>query len=230
MRLGRAWQLRIPVDSVLYGSASINNLLEFLGMAVNVWLECMESDAQDCILSIGDNTSAVGWLHKSSHFKLAAQEAHLMIARRMALLVLDANCCLASQHIQGDLNTVADLLSFSDEMTRAGGKKHPIAFDNPPNDVLLQRFHIMYYPEQIPKNFKISKLPSKILSWVLSVLRITALCSTAEQKAARSPTTGPRVVGSAFAPNLYVVMTLSSITYPQSDERSSFVPTLPAFE
>ena len=39
-------------------------------------------------------------------------EAHLMIARHMALLVLDANCCLASQHIRGDLNTVADLLSF----------------------------------------------------------------------------------------------------------------------
>ena len=135
LRLGRAWQLRIPVDSVLYGSASINNLLEFLGMAVNVWLECMESDAQDCILSIGDNTSAVGWLHNSSHFKLATQEAHLMIARRVSLLVLDANCCLASQHIRDDLNTLADLLSFSGGITRAGGKKHPIAFDNPPNRV-----------------------------------------------------------------------------------------------
>ena len=74
----------------------------------------MESDAQDCILSIGDNTSAVGWLHNSSHLKLAAQEVHLMIARRMALLVLDANCSLASQHIRGNLNTVASLLSFSE--------------------------------------------------------------------------------------------------------------------
>ena len=69
-------------------------------MAGNVWLmECMESDAQDCILSIGDNTSAVvGWLlvHKnSSCFKLATHKAHLMIVRRVALMVLDAtNCCL----------------------------------------------------------------------------------------------------------------------------------------
>ena len=81
-------------------------------MAVNVWLECMESDAQNCILSIGDNTSAVGWLQNSSCFTLAAHEAHPMIAMHVALLVLDANCCLAPQHIRGNLNTVADLLSF----------------------------------------------------------------------------------------------------------------------
>ena len=99
LRSGQAWRLRIPEDSVLYGSAPINSILEFLRMAVNVWLECMESDAQDCILSIGDNTSALGWLHNSSHVKLAAHEAHLMIVRRVAILVLDANCCLASQHI-----------------------------------------------------------------------------------------------------------------------------------
>ena len=105
-------------------------------MGVNIWLECMESDTQDCILSIGDNTSAVGWLHNSSHFKVAAQEAHLMIARRVALLVLDANSCLASQHIRGDLNMVARLPSFlGGILTWAGGKKHPIAFDNPLNRI-----------------------------------------------------------------------------------------------
>ena len=110
--------------------------------------------AQDCILSLGDNTCAVGWLHNSSRFKLATQGAHLMIARCvLALLVLDANCCLASQHIQGDLNTVADLLSFSGGITRPGGKKHPIAFDNPPNDVLTQRFHL-YYPEQLDARYR----------------------------------------------------------------------------
>ena len=72
----------------------------------------------------------------------------------------------------------------------------------------------MYYPEQIPKNFKISQLPSEILSWVFSILRIAVLCSTAKQKAATSPTTGPSVTYSIFAPKLDVAMTLSSITYP----------------
>ena len=229
LRSGRAWRLRIPEESVLYGSASINNLLEFLGMAVNVWLECLESDAQDCILSIGDNTSAVGWLHKSSRFNLETQEAHLMVARRVALLVLDADCCLASQHIRGDLNTVADLLSFSGGMTRAGGKKHPIAFDNPPNDILTQRFHL-YYPEQIPSNFEISPLPSEILLWVLSVLQTAAASLTAEPKEVTRPTTGPGAAGSDFVPKQGKEMTLSSIGYLQSDEKWSFGHTLPAFE
>ena len=151
--LGPGLETKDTRGQCTYGSASINNFLEFLGMAVTVWLECMESDAQDCILSIGNNTSAVGWLHNSSHFKLATQEAHLMIARRVSLLVLDANCCLASQHIRDNLNTVADLLSFSGGITRPGGKKHPIAFDNPPNDVLTQRFHL-YYPEQLDARYR----------------------------------------------------------------------------
>ena len=109
LRSGRAWRfLRIPEGNILYGSASINNLLEFLGMAGNVWLEYMESDAQDCILSISDNTSAIGWLHNSSRFKLATHG----VVRHVAILVLDASCCLvASQHVQGDLDRVEDLLS-----------------------------------------------------------------------------------------------------------------------
>jgi hypothetical protein len=37
LRSGRAWRLRIPKGSILYGSALINNLLEFIGMAVKVW-------------------------------------------------------------------------------------------------------------------------------------------------------------------------------------------------
>ena len=40
----------------------------------------------------------------------------------------------------------ADLFLFSGGITQAGGKKHPIAFDDPANDILTQRFHL-YYPE-----------------------------------------------------------------------------------
>jgi hypothetical protein len=117
--------MRIPKESVLCGSPLINNLLEFIGMAVNIWLECLESDANNCMLSLGDNTSAVGWLHNSSRLdvKLAAHTAHLVVARHVALLALNAGCRLASQHIQGDLNTVANLLSFAGGTTRAGGKR-----------------------------------------------------------------------------------------------------------
>jgi hypothetical protein len=228
---GRAWRIRIPKDSILYGSPLINNLLEFIGMAVNIWLECLVAEANDCIMALGDNTSAVGWLHNSSRLNVtwAAHEAHLVVARHVALLVLNAGCCLASQHIQGDLNTVADLLSFAGDITRAGGKKHPIAFDDPPNDILTQRFHL-YYSEQIPESFKISPLPSEISSWVLSVLQIAASSLTVASKGATRPTTGPGEGGSVSAPKQDKALTLSSLEYPQSDRSFTSDPLLPAFE
>jgi hypothetical protein len=70
---------------------------------------------------------------------------------------------LASQHLKGGLHFVAGLLSFAGSRTQAGGKRHPITFNNPPNDIIIQRFHPCY-PEQIPATFAISQLPSKILS------------------------------------------------------------------
>jgi hypothetical protein len=230
LRSGRAWRIRIPSTSILYGSALINNLLEFLGMAINIWLECQEACDHDCILALGDNTSAVGWLHNSSRLdiKLAAHSAHLLVARHVALIVLNAGCCLASQHIQGDLNTVADLLSFAGSRTRAGGKRHPIAFDDPPNDILNQRFHL-YYPEQIPGNFKISQLPSAILSWALSILQTAASSLTAGLKEVTKPTIELGDVGSSSAPSPAEALTLSSLSYPQSDANFSSDPSLPAF-
>lgn len=230
LRSGRAWRIRIPKESILYGSALINNLLEFIGMAVNIWLECLEADDQDCILASGDSTSAIGWVHNTSRLNpnLIAHAAHLMVARHVALVLMQAGCCLASQHTKGDLNTVADLLSFAGELTRAGGKTHPIAHDDPPNDILTQRFHI-YYPEQVPANFEITQLPSEISSWVLAVLRIAASSLTAESKAATNPTTeaGDAGLGSAQKPEEH--MTLSSMTYPQTDKNFSSGPLLPAF-
>jgi hypothetical protein len=225
---GRAWRIRIPETSILYGSALINNLLEFIGMAVNIWLECLVAATHDCILALGDNTSAVGWLHNSSRLnKWKAHAAHLLVARHVASLVLEADCCLASQHIPGELNTIADLLSFAGSRTRAGGKRHPIAFDDPPNDILTQRFHL-YYPEQIPESFEISQLPSEILSWVLSILQIAASSLTAELREATNPMTEHGDVGSDSVPRPDVVLTLSSLCYPQSDESFSSDHSLPA--
>ena len=158
-----------------------------------------------------------------------------MVARHVALLllVLDANCCLASlQHIRGDLNTVADLLSFLGRITSAGEKKHPIAFNDPLNNILAQRFHLSY-PEQRPENFDICQLPKEIYSWVLSILRTAASCLIlAEEKAATSHVTmtGPGDAGSDFVPKLDEAMTLFSLSYSQSDKNSSYVPSLLAFE
>ena len=69
-------------------------------MVVNIWLECLNAAGKSysCILTLGDNTSAVGWLHNSSRLDTqpTAHSAHLKVARKVALLVLHADCCLMS--------------------------------------------------------------------------------------------------------------------------------------
>jgi hypothetical protein len=165
---GRAWRLRLPLGHPLRGHPEINNLLEFTAMVVNVWLECLDApdDAQPCVLAIGDSTSAIGWLFKSSKLEATPggeHDAHLFVARHLANVLMDNNCCIVSQHINGDMNVVADLLSFSGTSER--GKPHPLASVDPPNDVLTQRF-LDELPEQVPANFKISQLPREVLDFV----------------------------------------------------------------
>jgi hypothetical protein len=53
----------MPKSSPIHGVGVANNVVEFLGMMVTVWLviiECAEQGSkQDCILALGDNTSAI---------------------------------------------------------------------------------------------------------------------------------------------------------------------------
>ena len=62
---GRAYSWIIPEE--LRGRAHIN-LLEFLTQVIQVWLDILENRIQpeDCILALGDNTSAMGWLRRSN--------------------------------------------------------------------------------------------------------------------------------------------------------------------
>jgi hypothetical protein len=226
---GRAWRIRIPSSSILFMHPKVNNLLEFIGMVVNVWLECVDSTAaHECILALGDNTSAIGWLFSTSKFPAnsPAHRAHLVAARQLARVLIDTDHCLASQHLKGELNTVADLLSFSGS---SRGKPHPIAFDDPSDDVLTQRFHT-HFASQIPANFKISPLPKKILSWIVTVLQTHELYLTLDRRARMKPTTAAGAAGSDSAPTLASGLTLSSILYPSKRKTSSAEPSLPATE
>ena len=217
---GRAWRVRIPSSSVIYGSRKINNLLEFMGMVINVWLTCLEpASDQSCVLAVGDNTSAIGWLHSTSRLDptWGAHNAHLLVARKLARLLMEHRCCLASQHIKGELNLVADWLSFSGS---GRGKHHPLAFDDPPDDILTARFHALI-PSQIPANFEISRLPSEILCWTTRVLQIAASYLMDEGKGATKATTGPGGDGSGSVPPSDTPVTPSSLLYPQSSKSSS---------
>ena len=220
---GTAWRVKIPKDSVIFGHPGINNLLEFLGMIVNVWIECnscrkSETDRHACILALGDNTSAIGWLHKSSSLgaNRLAHAAHLFAARHLATIVLGADCCLASQHIKGIHNVVADLLSY---VGNSRGKPHPIAADDPPDDVLTNRFHSSF-PEQIPSNFEISHLPDEINSWLSEVLQMAELSILAARKVAMRTATVPGGGGSDSKPPSGTKVTPTSLRYPSVSRTS----------
>ena len=191
-------------------------------MVVNVWLECIDSTNQfDCILAVGDSSSAIGWLFKSSGFNPTSGEhdAHLVVARKLATLLLDHDKCVASQHIKGELNVVADLLSFAG--TNERGKAYPLAFDNPPNDILTHLFR-HHLTSQVPENFQISQLPPEILCWVTLVLQTaTSSLGAAKRDGTKDRTeSGEDGKDSAGARGIETIP--SSLCYPSSN--GSFSP------
>jgi hypothetical protein len=92
---GRAWRLKIPKSSILFGHHEANNVLEYLAMVITIWL-CLlhcnkEALEQECILALGDNTSAIGWLFKTTgvHQDSFYYDSVRMIS--ISLLVLTAH-------------------------------------------------------------------------------------------------------------------------------------------
>jgi hypothetical protein len=217
---GRAWRIRIPASSPLYGDGRFNNVFEFLGSAVTVWLEVLDCpESSECILALGDSTSALGWIHRSGRVKDDSMSycAIQAIARHLATLLLHSNHCLATQHLKGDYNVVADLLSYSGTVR---GKPHPLASDHPPDDILTQRFH-SHLASQIPANFKILPLPSAILSWATQVLQIAESSLIRARRKEMKPKTGSGDVGSTSAAKEGCRLTPSSLLYPAGDKNFS---------
>jgi hypothetical protein len=67
----------------LFGNATFNNLLEFLGMVIYMWLEYDDGIHKNkCILALGGNMSGIGWLFSLSKFPATspAHKAHLIAA------------------------------------------------------------------------------------------------------------------------------------------------------
>ena len=62
---GRAWTYIIPQN--LRNRAHIN-VLEYLAQIIAIWIDILEGKTkqEDCVLAMGDNTSAMGWLRRSN--------------------------------------------------------------------------------------------------------------------------------------------------------------------
>jgi hypothetical protein len=221
---GRAWRIRIPSSSPLRGLSIFNNLFEFLGMVINIWLECLHDDgSEECLLALGDNTSAIGWLFRSSQLDGTSiyYAAVQIAARHLATLLINSSHCLASQHLKGELNIVADLLSYEGTDRH---EHHPLAPDNPSDDELTHRFHT-FLPQLIPHNFKISPLPNDILCWTMQVLHTAELSLMQSKSKATNPRTVSGDDGSHSAPIVALPETHSSLLYPKTNVSSSFEPS-----
>ena len=165
---GKAWRFKIPPKYEVYVQCS-NNLLEFIASVISVWIEILDgAPNHSCFLSFADNTSAVGWLHHAN-VNEAKNKPLELTTRHFATLIIQANCCLYSQHFKGSENKVADALSRRFDLT-----------DNQLKSFILSTLH-----HQVPCTFKIVPLPPSISSWVTWLLQKIKE-TTASQKEPRT--------------------------------------------
>ena len=156
--LGEFYDFSIP--SELIGRAHINEL-EFLACVIHPWMDILNGRIQkgDCILMMGDSTTAMGWLHKSKYREEGeTAERHairLTIARKLAELVIENHITLYSQWFPGKHNIIADSLS------------RDLHFSDTDRISLFSSFFIQ---QDMPR-FRRTILPAEILDWTCSVLR-----------------------------------------------------------
>ena len=97
---GRGWSYQIPER--LRNRAHIN-VLEYLAKIISIWIDLLEgtTNSEDYLLSIGDNTSALGWMRRSN-FRMKDESdiswgVKQQLGRKLANLVLDLNTVLYKQ-------------------------------------------------------------------------------------------------------------------------------------
>jgi hypothetical protein len=148
---GRAWRFELPFDCRLKTSL---NSLEFIACMITIWVNICSAEikSEDCILN---STSAFSWLRKSNFVDELSMQVQLTMARQLANLALDHDCCLYSQWFTGEFNTVADCLSR----------------DFHSNDSSLTLLLKSCVPHQIPFGFSLYPLPTEIVSWLTCLLQ-----------------------------------------------------------
>ena len=137
-----------------------NNLREFLAALVTPWIDIIGGclSPGDCTLSMTNSTTAEGWMKKFNFVKPnndpIQATACVDAARKYASIFMNADVIGYSQWFSGKSNNVAETLSRdwhrSDEEL-----------------IFILRHH---FSKQMPASFHLSPLPSKIGSWMISLL------------------------------------------------------------
>ena len=156
---GRAWTYQIPIK--LRNRAHIN-ILEYIAQITAIWIDIIEgrTKKEDCILAIGDNTSAMGWLRRSNFRQKddtdTSWTVKQQLGRHLATLTLNADITLYKQWLKGADNQVADSLSR-------------YAYYMNPNTHKQFLHHVI--PQQLPQNFEIRPIPKEISCFITSILQ-----------------------------------------------------------
>ena len=157
--LGDFYDFLIPEN--LIGHAHINEL-EFLACVIHPWMDILQGRILkgDCVLIIGDSTTAMGWIHKSRYREdRESAERHairLKIARKLAELVIENGLTLYSQWFPGSHNIIADSLSRDQHFS----------------DTERISLFSSFFPPQDSPHFRRTILPTEISEWVCSILQM----------------------------------------------------------
>lgn len=150
---GRAWRFIIPTQFLFRCTL---NMLEHLGSVIGPWIDIIEATLPpySCTLSMTDSTTSQGWMRKSNFAAKDESEEQIDCKRELcvghASRYITYNLKDYTQWFPGDQNDVADALSRDTNL----------------DDLTLTKLLFHCVPEQMPKNFKISPLPSEIESWI----------------------------------------------------------------
>jgi len=194
---GRAWRLKVISAAPFCGDSTANNVLEFIALAITLKLEidecCEQGLTEEVILALADNTSAIGWIFKTSRIRKNSKyfKATNFIARSIAKWFMESENFICAEHIKGEYNFIPDVLSFEGsvrvrEKEGFSDKRNHLTIDKPPNNVLTDRI-LTQYPQTAPPHFRISQLDKETFSWALQTVERLGSCWTQGQK---PPTNG----------------------------------------
>jgi hypothetical protein len=198
-------------------------------MMISTWLILLDCDSlgltEECILVLGDNTSTIGWSFWSGKVPTTSFYYHAVqcVAQKLAKLLTDSTHILASEHLKGKKNVIADC-----SLTRGTARRNQIhSHRTTPQTKDLLCASTLFFSQLIPEGFEILPLPDEILSFTTRALQIAELSWIHAKSPCMKVKTGSGDDGLDTVTRLDLTLTPSSLLYPNENEKSSFDPSSP---
>jgi hypothetical protein len=147
---GKMWRHEFTIQQQ---RAFTLNTKEFLAAVITQQLTISEDKStHPCHISIGDSKVTEAWMYKSNHDPDSSPTQN-EITRQMATFNMKKQACNYSQHIRGEENTIADMLSRDTNLS----------------DEQLITLINTYSPPLLPQHIQLCPLSKRITSWIDSL-------------------------------------------------------------